>query len=753
MAIHSGKPRRPSMEPIIEFIEPNLQRVERCAVEAPSEPSRLGQIFEVVDRDLGIPLQFVAAAIDEDVELSMLSQGQLLVSAPGHDWQTGVELILRAPRYHEKRVLLIGGAPRTVRMDPEERSRVHVVWGKEAVRVERGELSYQDNRRSRKLQRQPRIREDGGVDFAHAHPLTLHLYGTNESLLFSGVVQPGSNLWITREEIESMIRLVYSDRSPAGGILLSAVSASSSLTQSATPTDGQGYFPLPELYGAAARFRMESNRVRFSPTDQQPNGIKVDRRELVVPRNLTVTSPKAIDIRVERALNRLRFIDGVTGDGVTGEAFHLTRIVLEGKEPIESVQHSQLLEDGWMEVPTGFSTAVEPPSSEVQTIIAVAGYEPLLLPNEAFPFLLDLQELVFRLTPIALNGWLTIRDLNVPIDAGTITVHSEFTNELLFVGDVSTSMDYGPFNPVGSEVRVLVRNSGPLGVARLTDLSRNEYVLEIGGNLGSLVVQGESGSLPPLVCQDEGRSSVRPSFNDGADCRFERIPAGRYVVGPHEWVLQKCTSTEDFTLLSVEVRSGETTIIQANPEWALQGDILGRVVMEPGLPPPTLIAAYSLPVGPVIPRDTCDRVWLEEDGSYRIRSGVPVPKALVAAELWGGVFRIRGVFEPGGVASLNEVVVELSRASKVAEEGVFDISYTLGEDWTDVPVHEHLRDGEVRVEVGDEPIQIYVHQSASQITLRRLGDGAQRTVKLAGDPLAFFDLDEVFRDTEPLSDE
>jgi len=493
---------------------------------------------------------------------------------------------------------------------------------------------------------------------------------------------------------------------------------------------------------------LESNRVRFSPEERQLPGIVCDGRSLEIPSEVVNIASGAIDVQVDAAVNAIRFTDAMTAAPVVGTAFLTKRVILEHRDPVELVaMHRDELEGGWMEFPFGFAGGRGDWPDSVQGIVSIAGYRPFTLPPEADPFDMFLSpDLSFALTPVSHPSWLKVLDLGAPIDAGILALRSITTGDLLFVGGASSVLTYGPFDSGGSEVQVSALASGMIGRAATSGASGEEYLLDIGADLGSIRVENPDGELPPLFCMNTDRgATTTQTFNNGYVCVFDRIPAGHYVVGPKEWVLQVCTSRDSPKRRRIEVCPGEVSIVQSEPEWVMHEDLEGRVVLEPGACLPSLLVAYSTPVGLPAVRESTQRVWLKPDGSYLIRSGAgPVPTALLAVERTGGLLRVRGVLEPGGQAFLDEVVVELTLPPGTTESEILDVSYTHGKDWTDLPVRESLRQADFRVEVAAHPIHFCVHASVDRISIRRLRDGMNRTIDLSGERIQSFDLQELF---------
>jgi hypothetical protein len=147
----------------------------------------------------------------------------------------------------------------------------------------------------------------------------------------------------------------------------------------------------------------------------------------------------------------------------------------------------------------------------------------------------------------------------------------------------------------------------------------------------------------------------------------------------------------------------------------------------------------------VVLRDSTCEIPVEPDGSYAIGRGLPVPEALIALDLHGGLPRTRAVIDPGGVANIDEVRVELSCTPGESQEEIVDVRYSLGDGWARSPVRESLSQVDFRVEIGTRPAVFYVHATVEEINLRRSSDGQERSVRLAGDRIVRIVLDELFQ--------
>jgi hypothetical protein len=150
-------------------------------------------------------------------------------------------------------------------------------------------------------------------------------------------------------------------------------------------------------------------------------------------------------------------------------------------------------------------------------------------------------------------------------------------------------------------------------------------------------------------------------------------------------------------------------------------------------------------VAPVILRGSTCEIHVEPDGSYAVVRGRPAPEALIVLDRQGGAPRTRAVIDPGGVANIDEVRVELSREAGETRPEIVDVRYSLGDGWASVPVRESLSQVDFRAEVGIRPAVFYVHASVENMNLRRFSDGQERTVRLPGDRVVRIVLDELFQ--------
>lgn len=727
--------RRASLRPVDHLVL-SPDGLKRGAAEG-DPAARAGRIVGFVDADLRTPVDVVVSTESRDVDLVDVEPGRLLVSAPVEDWEHGIPIRASAPLYERVETVLGRASSNEIPLVPAARSRIHVTSGGTVVRPVRVVLTHGEGAERTALDGLVEELPDGGIAFVHAQPLTAHVYGGRGTLLFSAPVSPRSDLWIADDATFPNLRLVGEDGLPAAGVPLTTGSVAVGIT------DGEGRVVLPEISVDALRLRLESNRLRFTPTDRQVSGVEADGRDATVLAALLGTG--TVDIVVEPAVNRLRFVDQSTGEPAEGTAFLAKRLVLEHREPIEAVLYRNGLEGGWMEVPYGFADG-GPPGPATRFLVTVPGYDPFLLPQDAYPFApLDPPDRSFALTPVEDGAWLRVIDLGVAIDAGTLTLHAEGTGEQLFTGDLSSRVAYGPFRDPGGAIRVASVARGLLGVALLS--GANEYALEIGAHLGSLRIEGANWDLPPLVCMDARRSLWRSTTNNGRSCLFERLPAGRYIPGPEEKVLQIASSPEALEGVAVDVRAGEVTVVQADPDWVSASAVTGRLIVRDGLPAPRLLVSYASPVGPLIVRETSCWAWTQPDGTYEIVGGA-VPEALIAVERRGGLFRPRGVFEPGGTYVLDERALELSSGRSDAQPEIVDVTFRHGPDWTELPIVDALREVDVRLTVGTQPVRLAVHSSVDRVDVRRLRDGSLRTIKLARDP-EDVDLSRLFAEQEP----
>lgn len=735
--------RRPPIHAFEPAPSAPIDRGQREAVE-PSHAARMARTFQVIDADLGLPVEFLARCEQPGVELLMPGIGRLLVAAPLESWKRGVPLRLGAPWYGHREVTVREASEGSIALVPSEHSTIHLTRGGVPVPATSVSLALPGGESLAAREAELVSYEaDGSVVVRHAVPLGVQIGTALEDRVFGARVSPGSRLWVDLEEHGLVIRLQYPDGAPAPGIgvtLVQETAPSRALGAAAGITDDHGLLVLPSPTAGPATLRLDSNRVRFSPSDRQAHGVRAAFRTVEISgRRIDERTP--LDIEVTSAVNRIRFLDADSSKPVEGTGVLSMRVHPPGRDPVDVVIHSDVLHEGWMDFPDGFRKEDREPDPDTAAIVSVAGYEPLVLPRDAYPFGWSLPPgLSFPLTPVRRPRWLHVLSLGVPLDVDVVSVHAD--GELLFAGGLSPDLSYGPFRATGEAVRVKSASRGDLGVATADPRWEGDYVLNVGSDWGALEVRSSEGAMPPLVCVTASRGLLRQVLGDGTRALFDPVPAGTYLVGPEEWVLQRSAMPGAFEDDGAVVVPGRTTIVQADPTWSSPGEQRGRVIIAPGAGMPRLLPAYATPVVAPVLRDSLHEIWVSPDGSYEIDSQDPVPTALLAVEGWGETLRVRAVFPPGGVFRLDEVIVEL-RTDGDDAGAVFDVSYVHDRTWAEVPTLDPLRRMDFPVEVGGT-VSFAVHRRAGQIDLRRRSDGAVRSFRLSGSAHQVVDLEELF---------
>jgi hypothetical protein len=284
-----------------------------------------------------------------------------------------------------------------------------------------------------------------------------------------------------------------------------------------------------------------------------------------------------------------------------------------------------------------------------------------------------------------------------------------------------------------------------LGAAHLTDETDLTYVLDADQGVGGIRVEGLASFDKTLQCIGSDGRAFSQTYNDGELCMFDRIPPGRYVVGPSEWAKQVFRTPAARKVYSVEVRSMETTVVRAGLAWRLDKPIQGSVVLSPGVKSPLLYLSYAMPVGQIVGQKACIG-QVSKSGEYEVPQGQPVPCALIAADFWGGILRVRGVLELGEQRELSERVIVL-KGNAVAEDQItVDIQYCYGNTWSRLDVSDSLRSVDFRVVVSNEPISFALHKSVEQLTFRRLVDGKRVTVPVAVGSKQVVDLSKIYEE-------
>jgi hypothetical protein len=343
------------------------------------------------------------------------------------------------------------------------------------------------------------------------------------------------------------------------------------------------------------------------------------------------------------------------------------------------------------------------------------------------------------LEPVDPPRRLLITDLGSPIDAGIISIYTE-GGVLVFAGDSSRDLSYGPFQADVPAVVVKSQQVGDLGRAERDPNREGCFSLDVGTSSGSIQIESATGSLPVLICADSRGALRKQTHNDGAVCLFDTIPPGRYLVGPKAWVHQVRSLPnwlEDYT---VEVLAGMETTVESLAEWAIERAIEGRIVLSPGVNAPTLLLSYS---AHRIVTEGVASSWLDLDGRYSIPAGGPKPRALALVERWDGRVRVRGLVPPGVVAMVHENMVCIHAGPVQESIESIDIVFTQKGGWSGFPAGEQLGNVDFRVAV--QPggaVEFPIHSSVESISLRRNRDGEQFSVMLTGRPRQDITLDE-----------
>ncbi|MBK7876685.1 MAG: hypothetical protein IPJ77_13220 [Planctomycetes bacterium] len=249
---------------------------------------------------------------------------------------------------------------------------------------------------------------------------------------------------------------------------------------------------------------------------------------------------------------------------------------------------------------------------------------------------------------------------------------------------------YGPFDWSGGNILVEVEGRWELGLDP-PRLESNEVVdLLIDKRLGSIVLTRIPAGYPvsELVAMSgtgPGGDYHRASTSMGAQCRFERLPAGSYLLGPKRWLegvklqtlqVNEAAGTVDPRASRVTVLPAKSCAVLWNPAWAAGRIIEGYVRLTgPGSTQPILTPWYSYGgAAELAGRAQLTmlglgrkqaRVPLGPDGGYCIREHDPVPTLLAVAILdetpWGGIngMHVVEVFEPGESVSIEVGSIDL----------------------------------------------------------------------------------------------
>ena len=638
------------------------------------------------------------------VAVESASGGWLSISALKEAWVEGVAARIEAAHYQPFEARLRVDSPEVIELEPSSSSSLRLGCRESAVPIEHLEVTTLDQHSIDRAGSWTSLSKDGVATLVHAVPLVVKAYGSNGTLYFCGVIAPDSDIQAESCVDGSVLRLAFSDGSPASGALLDVFNLGASNSRTFQHrADENGEIRLP-LETTAVDIELPSNRLRFAPGEMQPSGIALVGRKLCLPR--LPDGPGELLIQVQHAVNRLRLLDDRTGRPVQGIASYAKKVVTPRGEILVAPQYEAELKDGWIEFGVGFSTSRTVPRNVVG-MVCVEGYRPLLLPSSAYPFagLLDPPP-VFEMHRVLDGSLLRVYSRDHGVDVGCVVIRSPASDEVIFVGKSRGEGAYGPFESGGNRIRVEIHS---LQLVRDLDSTPQDtglglYEIRIDEDLGRLRVDSPSGgSLPALHLRNAAGLDLSQTRHEGSTCVFENLPPGRYLVGPPKWLIQLASVSEVFERFAVTVLPGVEVVTRANPDWTLESDIRGKLVLSGGVPRPALAAAYSTQVS-LATVSSGPRIRMNADGSYVIAAGDPRPEVIVAFDFVNGAVHLRGAFRPGSTTQLCERPLTLTSN---ARGGLVRLAYPLPqvalgaalEAETSTSVWLDLRDGRMTVSI------------------------------------------------------
>lgn len=745
--------RKPTLEPIELFLSQAEGEREKVS-EMDRGEFRAARFFGVRDKLTSSAIDFLISSPNDNVEFAFRPGAGVLVSTDREQWVNGVPVQVSSRGYDTLEAVLKVDDVEALQLIPAKQSRLYITKDNSIIQSREVELFVLDKRKPRRLPGGFSILDDGAIAVRHALPIRIRVYNDENVLCFDEEVLPGAVIWRAVSLNQHGVRLVNRNGDGQSNVVIEAFSGSM-LGGVATQamTDRSGCLWVDEFADRGMTLEFKSGAFNFESTELQFQGVTVETpQKLHVAQGVMQTHPGMLQIVVNPTINKLLFVDAVSGVPLSGSAFFFRRLE-EARGGLPDMPYANLqLEQGFLNIAYGNATGELGPPAHLQYGFYIAGYRPFMLPPDAYPYIKQNgSNCRFELMPIKERRYLQVLDLGVPVDIGDVSIYSEDGGDLLFMGEASASFRYGPLEGTGTSIAVLAHAIGDLGEAFVEGVEGSDFVLNLPDDVGAIRVISNGAPLGALFCKGRDGRVIAPTSNDGEQALFSRLEEGEYLIGPRGLVEQQSVVPSSMSSEAtsgshpVSVRIGETSVVKADPEWRLSESVHGQILVSPGTPMPLLVPVYTLPVALPLNLDSERVIQPNEQGKYVVESGGPVPKALIAVERRTPFHRVRGVFQPGGSYSLDEVMCEL--AFKGGDNGRFetiDVSFVYQENWGDVETSALLRMVDFRVELTGGATDFPVHKSIKHIRLRRLSDGANATVEMSGDPVERVLIDKVF---------
>ncbi len=374
-----------------------------------------------------------------------------------------------------------------------------------------------------------------------------------------------------------------------------------------------------------------------------------------------------LTVGLRRCGGRVRFVDASNGEPISGrarvtlvdsscppEGEVVSRCTTNGPGAIHQAGDQLFaLEDGVLSLPCGWELEAESRRS-AELVFAVSGYAPIRMPRAQAPLSFD--------APIAeLSLWscpskrLRIRQSDGRAYTARVSVYSPRGDVLVWHSASPSSGLHGPFDWYGGELVVSARDAGfERRLAEQELAAASELELTIPVATGTIVVEGIPAALRSLPLSAkrgvglEGTAYGPTAVNQGS-CRFERVPAGSYLVGPTRWIvgaeMQSVSVSEDqklairFNATRVDLKPDATVVVPWIGTWASGTTLRGQVrILGTHAPQPILVPHYgesSADDDPtfeglrkVVFGRRSQQIPLDRDGRYEIAADDPLPNCI-----------------------------------------------------------------------------------------------------------------------------
>lgn len=199
---------------------------------------------------------------------------------------------------------------------------------------------------------------------------------------------------------------------------------------------------------------------------------------------------------------------------------------------------------------------------------------------------------------------------------------------------------------------------------------------------GSLSIRGLPEGAPVLLALSEEGGRQRASRVTAGVAFFEALAVGSYIVGPAAWLdglesQNQGPTSDDAIELVLEVEAGETNESRWDPRWQMQSALEGQILCDPGmLAELTLRAWYGTRVGRTTEFGGRLRIYLDDEGRYRIPAGEPRPEVLLVctanSSFW---IQVLQAFDAGQDTRVKLGSMTLEWQGERPEEGVVTVLY------------------------------------------------------------------------------